>query len=127
MHKKLPTVLIFKGFLRYSGGAFSGIMEKKIENHSIKLKYEIFEQCNNQFFQRSKNYLERYRTLWKKGKCWHIIILCPILFLKSFPGSLELEIFRFVGKGKIAYGEQFPLFPQCFLTIRKALCHLYQF
>ena len=46
---------------------------------------------------------------------------------KSIQLCLQYNSFEnTVGKGEIARNEQFPLFPQCFLTIWKTFCQLPQ-
>ena len=52
----------------------------------------------------------------------------PYLFPKQALGFTCLQyksIENTVGKGEIACNKQFLLFPQCFLSIRKTLCHFH--
>ena len=68
-----------------------------------------------------------YKTLWKmkKNTPSHLGLTFPkqaLVFMclqyKSFENT--------AGKGDIACNKQLLLFPQCFLTMRKTLCHFHQ-
>ena len=71
------------------------------------------------------------KTLWEKEKLLKLLHTTnQVLNLSQrstcFFIYAEQVFWKHWGKGEIAGNEQFLLFPQCFLTFRKTLCHFHQ-
>ena len=55
-----------------------------------------------------------------------VIMKVQLTLSQTSPGLQYRSFENTVGKGEIARDEQFLLFPQCFLTVRRTFCHFHQ-
>ena len=90
------------------------------------IQNESISRLQNKFHSNIEIFFKGWETMEKRQKVFFLRALNPFPKKPWFVRVCSTSLLNTEGKGEIAHNEQFHLFPQCFLPVRKTFCHFHQ-